>query len=110
MQEPLSVETGQARPDSARRDQAIARMFRADESIWLLSDAYDALHAVWHVHLLCQGQQGRWMRRRYHYDVATGVIFFMGERPVADEELRPLRRSARRLRGTSAEGAERTVR
>jgi hypothetical protein len=32
---------------------------------------------------------------RYGYDVATSVVYFMGARPINDEEFSKLRRSGR---------------
>jgi hypothetical protein len=32
---------------------------------------------------------------RYGYDVATSVVYFMGARPISDEELSRLRRTGR---------------
>jgi hypothetical protein len=52
---------------------------------------------MWRVDIVRQGPQGHWMYHRYHYDVATGVIYFMGARPVDDEELPRLRRGGKLL-------------
>jgi hypothetical protein len=35
------------------------------------------------------------MRKRYRYDGPSGVVYFLGERPVSEEELTSLRRTAK---------------
>lgn len=79
----------------AERDQAFARMFSTGELIWQVGELYDPQQVVWRIDFLRQGRQGTWMYQRYHYDVDTGVIYFMGERPVSEEELPVLRRAGR---------------
>jgi hypothetical protein len=90
--EPTPSEFGINPDDITARDQAFARMFRPDELVWLTNERYDPEEVVWRMDFLRQAQQGVWMSQRYHYDVATGVIYFMGARPVDEDELIRLRR------------------
>lgn len=103
---PVSDETAvqtalDADPQSATvisaRDRAFAAMFRPDEQVWQLEAVYKPAGVVWQMDFLRQNRLGRWMQQRFHYDVATGVIYFMGETPVNDTELRRLRRSGTRI-------------
>ncbi len=88
---------GRTSTETAARDLTFRTMFRDNEAVWLLDEQYNTQEAVWRLDFLREGDHGRWMRQRYKYDVATGVVFFMGESPVADEQLRQLRRTARRF-------------
>ncbi len=96
--EPLT-DTDALSQDITARDQAFARMFRKDERVWLINEQFNDYTQIWHMDFLRpgvnQGYQGRWMIHRYHYEVPTGVIYFMGERPVDDEELPRLRRAGK---------------
>lgn len=80
------------------RDKAFSRMFKKSELVWQVGERYNPVEVVWRVDFLRQGQQGTWMYQRYHYDVATGVIYFMGERPVDETEMSNLRRRGRIFR------------
>jgi hypothetical protein len=80
------------------RDQTFAYMFQKNELVWRVGEHYDPIEMMWRVDFLRQSKQGTWMYERYHYDVATRVIYFMGTRPVAEEELTKLRRSGQRIR------------
>lgn len=79
----------------AERDKAFARMFKANEQVWLVGEQYNAPMMTWRVDFIRLGPEGRWMLQRYHYDVATNVVYFMGERPVEDSELTKLRRAGK---------------
>ncbi len=88
---------GRTQIDTAARDATFRKMFRANEQVWLLDEQYDSVEAVWRVDLLRVSDQGQWLHQRYKYDMATGVVFFMGESPVAVEQVRVTRRAARRF-------------
>lgn len=92
-----TMPSGQTHIDSQvagteQRDQAFARIFRPNELVWQVGEHFDTTATTWRVDFIRQGPQGQWMLQRYKYDVATGVVYFMGERPLADGELRQLRR------------------
>lgn len=87
-----SNEAGQSQEACYR---AVATMFRPDERVWLVDEQYDAQVTTWRITIVRRGEQERWMRQRYHYDVPTGVIYFMGQRPLSDEELADVRRSGK---------------
>jgi hypothetical protein len=72
-------------------------MFKAGERIWRVGEHYNEHEAVWRVDFVLQGPHATWMYHRYHYDTLTGVIYFMGARPVDDEELSRLRRAGTRV-------------
>lgn len=100
-QDAQSLEAAPEFDDESKRarDRAFAHMFRPGELVWQLGERYDEWSTSWRVDFLRQGQQGRWMYYRYHYDVPTGVIYFMGTRPIEDDtELARLRRSGRVFR------------
>jgi hypothetical protein len=75
--------------------RAVAKMFRTDERVWLVDEQYETQATTWRLTIVRRAEQERWMRQRYHYDVPTGVIYFMGQRPVTDEELAAVRRSGK---------------
>jgi hypothetical protein len=77
------------------RDATFAHMFRPHERVWLIGEAYNEAEDIWRLDFIRKGHQGRWMIFRYGYDVATSVVYFMGARPISDEELSRLRRSGR---------------
>jgi hypothetical protein len=84
--------------DKAKRDAAFLQMFGDNELIWLVAETYNPTEAVWRMDFLRQGPQGTWMYYRYRYEEPTNVIYFMGTRPVEDEELPALRRKGRVFR------------
>jgi hypothetical protein len=81
--------------DTSVRDATFARMFRSHERVWLIGEAYNEAEDIWRLDFIRKGHQGRWMIFRYGYDVATSVVYFMGARPINDEEFSKLRRSGR---------------
>lgn len=85
-----------AGPESTtERDIELAAAFRPNELVWLVSEHYVPTDESWIVDIVRKGLQGRWMRQRYRYDVPSGVIYFLGERPVTNQELSDLRRSGK---------------
>lgn len=87
------MDTSAESPQACYR--AIATMFKPDERVWLVDEQYDKQATIWRITIVRLGEQQRWMRQRYHYDTPTGVIYFMGARPVTEEELVMLRRSGK---------------
>jgi hypothetical protein len=81
--------------ETSVRDATFARLFRAHERVWLIDEVYNEVEDIWRLDFIRKGHQGRWMIFRYGYDVATSVVYFMGARPISDEELSRLRRSGR---------------
>lgn len=75
------------------RDQTLCQMFRDNELVWLAEEAFNPVENTWRVDLVRLIKDGRWMRKRYQYDVQTRVVYFFGEEPVSDEQLSSLRRS-----------------
>lgn len=91
----LAPDTEDELAEKLRRDRRLATMFKENERIWQVAEYYNEVEAVWRMDFVRQGFQGRWMIYRYLYDVATGVIYFMGTRPIEDEELLTVRRSGK---------------
>lgn len=83
--------------DRHARDRRLATMFRADENVWMIDEEYNPVDTTWLVTLVRRGEQSQWMRQRYRYDCPSGVVYFLGARPLSDEELRILRRTWRKL-------------
>lgn len=82
----------------ALRDQTLAKLFRANEMVWLLREEFDPVGPIWRVDFLRPGPQGTWLYQRYAYDIPTSVAYFRGERAVDENELRTLRRQGKRFR------------
>lgn len=83
-------------PEESLHDarQRMARTFRRDEFVWIIAERYDEHAAAWLIDVLRQGAEGRWMRQRYRYDVAAGVLYFLGESAVDRQTFRELRRAS----------------
>ena len=71
----------------------LARTFRRGEHVWLVGTRYDPVGPGWLLDIVCQGQAGRWVRRRYMFDEAAQVLHFRGESTLSDDEFRGARRA-----------------
>lgn len=80
--------------DLATAREALAQIFKRGETIWMVEETFDAARSSWFFSILRKGPQARWVRQRYRYDTADVVLFFLGERPVSDQELSQAHRSA----------------
>lgn len=78
-------------------DTRLRTVFNDGGLVWITDEQYDPVGPVWRVNLVCQGPQGRWMRRRYRYDIPSDTLHFAGEQPIGDAELLAARRGGRRL-------------
>lgn len=76
---------------------ALAGIFPRGALVWIIDEQYETNGPVWRVTLVCQGMQGRWMRRRYRYDIPSGTLHYTGETPISDAELTAARRGGHRL-------------
>lgn len=72
----------------------MAQTFRVDELVWIASEQYDDHAVAWSIDVVRQGAEGRWMRRRYRYDVMAAVLYFLGESALDPATFRALRRTA----------------
>ncbi len=72
-------------------------IFPPEALVWITDEQYDTNGPVWRVTLLCLGEDGRWWRRRYRYDIPSDTLHFAGETPATDAELAAARRTGRRL-------------
>ena len=88
--------------ERAERDQVLALLLKSGETAWLLEERYEAPTSSWVLTILRQDQQARWMRQRYRYDSAVDVLFFLGERPIADDELAAARHTGKPIRTSAA--------
>lgn len=95
MTDPQIHEQADLADGRARRDQVLARIFRPGELVLLIDERYEPHGPTWLVVLLRQGEQGRWMRQRYRYDVPSQVLYFAGEQPVSAAEFEQARKSGR---------------
>jgi hypothetical protein len=99
-----SAQPGTEAADIRARDLAFAHMFGDDELVWKVGEDYRADGPVWRVDFLRKNPQGsQWMYFRYHYDIPTGVIYFMGARPVDETSFTKLRRQGEVFRPTAEE-------
>jgi hypothetical protein len=88
--------TAEASP-TANRDRAIAQLLRPGEPAWLVENSYEAPTESWTIGIVRRGPEAAWMRQRFRYDSAVDVLFFLGERPIRDEEAVAAQRSGRQL-------------
>jgi hypothetical protein len=77
--------------------RALAVIFSPGEMVWITEEFYETNGPLWRVTLLCPGDRGGWLRRRYHYDIPSGTLHFTGETPAGDTDLAAARQSGRRL-------------
>lgn len=80
------------------RNRALAHIFKTGELAWVLEERYEAPTSSWTIVLMRSGPQARWMRQRYRYDSAVDVLFFLGERPLSDEEAAQARSTGKLLK------------
>lgn len=92
---PNTQSNGAAPASKAERDRELARVFRENDVVWLVQERYDPQYDAWNVDFVYQGAVGRWMRIRYRYDGPSRTVYFKGTRPVTEEELAGLRRTAK---------------
>lgn len=81
----------------AASDARLRTTFPADALVWIVDEEYSIDGPVWRVTLVCQALMGRWMRRRYRYDIPSDTLHFAGEQPISADELRAARQSGRRM-------------
>ncbi|MEM8529913.1 MAG: hypothetical protein AAGF95_03665 [Chloroflexota bacterium] len=74
--------------------QRLAHTFRSGELVWLVREHYDAHSFAWDTDVLRQGDEGRWMIRRYRFDQQAEVLYFLGESSLNDEEFRKARQTS----------------
>jgi hypothetical protein len=82
---------------SAASDARLHTVFPKGSLVWIVDEQYDPNGPVWQVDLVYQGAAGRWLSRRYRYDIPSDTLYFTGERPLAEGELAAARRCGRRL-------------
>lgn len=78
-------------------DVRLRTIFQGSALVWIVEELYEPIGPIWRVTLLCQAAMGRWMQRRYRYDIPSDTLQFAGEQPATDNELLAARRSGRRL-------------
>ncbi len=81
----------------AASDARLRTVFGGASLVWVTDERYERNGPVWRVNLVCQADMGRWMRRRYRYDIPSDTLHFAGEQPITDGELLAARRGGRRL-------------
>lgn len=81
----------------AASDARLRTVFPPPTQVWLVTEEYDPLGPVWRVTLVCPGERGRWMWRRYRYDIPSNTLHFAGEQPASAADLLTARRDGRRL-------------
>jgi len=80
------------------RDQRIATMFKPNERVWIVDEHYFPDSTIWRIDLVSRSKEGYWMRKRYRYEVPTRVLYFMGQRPLSEEEFATVRREGKPFR------------
>lgn len=91
------ISTSEQQTFRAACEARLRTVFQGDTLVWITEEQYDANGPVWRVNLVCQSDMGRWMRRRYRYDIPSDTLHFAGEQPITDGELAAARRGGRRL-------------
>lgn len=82
---------------TANRDRAIAQLLKPGEAAWLVEDRYEAPTESWTIGIVRRGPEANWLRQRFRYDSAVDVLFFLGERPLRDEEVAVAQNNGRLL-------------
>lgn len=75
----------------------IALVLRRDEHVWIADERFDEAALIWHIDLVRQGANGRWVLQRHRYDGQANVLYYLGERALTDEEFRAARSAGRLL-------------
>jgi hypothetical protein len=78
-------------------NKSLAHMLKPGELVWVVEERYEAPTSSWVIGLVRQGAEARWMRQRLRYDSSVDVLFFLGERPVSDEELAAARANGHQI-------------
>lgn len=76
----------------------LTQLLKPNEMALLIEERYEAPTSSWMLTIARQGPQARWMRQRYRYDSAVDVLFFLGERPLTEDELARAHRASAILR------------
>lgn len=63
----------------------LRRVVHQGEPIWLLKEEINPQDEVIYLTVVSRWE-GRWMRRRYTYDVVGDVLHFRGELPISHDE------------------------
>ncbi len=81
----------------AASDARLQTVFPTPRMVWIVDEQYDPLGPILRVTLVCPGEQGRWMRCRYCYDIPSDTLYVAGSQPLSEAELAHARRNGRRL-------------
>ncbi len=81
----------------AARNARLRTIFGSEALVWIVGEEYATDGPIWRVTLVCPGLAGRWVERRYRYDIPSDTIHFAGEQPISDSQLQAARRSGQRL-------------
>lgn len=73
---------------------AVTHVMRPNERVWHIGSSFDNDLPSWLVDVVRQGNNGRWVRQRYLFDIAAKVLHYRGESALSDDEFRRLRREA----------------
>lgn len=82
---------------SAASDARLHTVFPAGSLVWIADEQYERNGPIWRVNLVYQDAEGRWMWRRYRYDIPSDTLNFAGEKPASEAEQLAARRGGRRL-------------
>lgn len=93
----MSIAEHEVETSRAARDEVLRGIFPPRALVWIVEEQFVQNGPTWQVTLVCQGLQGRWMRRRYRYDIPSGTLHFTGEEPISEADLAMARRSGRKL-------------
>ncbi len=77
--------------------QRLRTVFAGHSPVFIVDERFDPIGPLWRVMVVYQGALGRWYRRHYRYDIPSDTLYFAGEQPVTDDELRAARRAGKRL-------------
>jgi len=94
----MSIVDSALEMSKAARDEVLRTVFPPRTLVWITDEQYDQIGPIWSVTLVYQGaMQGRWMRRRYRYDIPSGTLHFTGEEPIDEAEAAAARRTGRKF-------------
>lgn len=91
------ISTNEQQTFRAASEARLRTVFQGNQLVWITDEQFEPNGPMWRVSLVYQSDMGRWMRRRYRYDIPSDTLHFAGEQPITDSELMAARRNGRRL-------------
>ncbi|KAB8142558.1 hypothetical protein F8S13_13435 [Chloroflexia bacterium SDU3-3] len=93
----LQYPAPQTTPDPSEARRLLSITFNPGEHVWLVREQHEPTHGLWHLDVAQQGGFGTWLLRRFRYDEATSVLYFLGEEALSDAAFAAIRASRPRF-------------